>query len=96
VGSYADYSFSLHIYGQDFGQVGGDAERGLRSFFDNFDEPSMLRRSMTSEEAKEMLVLPQMKRLLDRDMIEQWKFGPASIDLLRGLIEEIESGRLTP
>jgi len=96
VGSYADYSFSLHIYGQDFGQVGGDAERGLRSFFDNFDEESMLRRSMTSEDAREMLVLPQMKRLLDQDMIEQWKFGPASIDLLKGLIEEIESGQLTP
>jgi len=37
-----------------------------------------------------------MKRLLDRDMIEQWKFGPASIDLLKGLIEEIESGNLMP
>lgn len=96
VGSYADYSFSLHIYGQDFGQVGGDADRGLRSFFDNFDEESILRRSMTSDDAREMLVLPQLKRLLDRDMIEQWKFGPASIDLLKGLIGEIESGNLIP
>jgi hypothetical protein len=94
VGSYADYSFSLHIYGQDFGQVGGDAERGLRSFFDNFDEESYIRRSMNSEDALDMLVLPQLKNLLSDPMIEQWKFGEKSIDLLKNLIAELESGTL--
>jgi len=96
VGSYADYSFSLHIYGQDFGQVGGDAERGLRSFFDNFDEEAIVKRSMTSEEAKEMLVLPQLKGLLSDSQIEQWKFGPKSIEILEQLITDIEEGRLVP
>lgn len=59
LGSYADYSFSLHIYGQDFKQVAGDAERGLASFFDTFDEKTYIERSLNSEDAKELLVLPQ-------------------------------------
>jgi len=95
LGSYADYSFSLHIYGQDFKQVGGDKERGLRSFFDNFDEQSYLERSLTSEEAKEMLVLPQLRGLLAPQLVEQWRFPPASIALLNDLIAGIESGKYT-
>ncbi len=96
VGSYADYSFSLHIYGQDFGQVGGDSERGLRSFFDNFDEESILRRSLSSEDAREMLVLPQLKNLLSEPQRAQWKFAPPQIDLLERLIAGIEEGKLLP
>ena len=93
VGSYADYSFSLHIYGQDHGQVGGDAERGLASFFDTFDEQTYLQRSMTSDDARDMLVLPQLNELLSDRMIEQWRFPPESIDMLKQLIADIESCR---
>jgi len=93
VGSYADYAMSLHIYGQDFKQVGGDAERGLASFFDTFNEQSYMERALSSEDAKEMLVIPQMRELLTPRMIEQWKFPQASIDLLEELIKGIESGR---
>lgn len=93
VGSYADYSFSLHIYGQDFGQVGGDSERGLRSFFDNFDEEAFLRRSMTSEQACEMLVLPQLQGLLSEKQMEQWKFPESALDTINDLIEGLQSGR---
>lgn len=91
VGSYADYCFSLHIYGQDFKQVGGDDERGLKSFFDTFDEQSYLDRSLSSEDAKTMLVLPQLKELLTirRD---EWKFPPENIALLEQLIADIEAG----
>jgi len=96
VGSYADYSFSLHIYGQDFSQVAGDPERGLKSFFDNFDEEAILRRSLTSEQAGEMLVLPQLKNLLSDQQIEQWGFGPQSIRLLRTLITDLEGGTFLP
>ncbi len=96
VGSYADYSFALHIYGQDFGQVGGDKERGLRSFFDNFDEESILRRSLSSEDACEMLVLPQLKNLLTDQQKEQWKFGPKQIELLDKLIANFEKGKCLP
>ncbi len=92
VGSYADYSCSLHIYGQDFGAVGGDAERGLKSFFDTFDEAGFLARSLTSEMARDMLVLPQLENLLSEREIAQWRFPSSSIKLIRSLIRDIESG----
>jgi hypothetical protein len=95
VGSYADYSFSLHIYGQDFAAVGGDAAKGLQSFFDTFDEETFLARSLPSAIALEMLVLPQLRNLLTDRQREQWKFPPESIELVETLIEDLEMGRLT-
>lgn len=95
VGSYADYSGAMHIYGQDFGAVGGDAERGLQSFFETFDEETFVARSLTSEMARDMLVLPQLYNLLTDRQREQWGFPPESIALLETLIGDIESGRCT-
>ncbi len=92
VGSYADYSGSLHIYGQDFGAVGGAPERGLQSFFETFDEESFIARSLPSEIARDMLVLPQLYDLLTERQIEQWQFPPESIELIRSLIRDIEQG----
>lgn len=92
VGSYADYSCSLHIYGQDFGAVGGDSERGLQSFFDTFDEDSFISRSLPSDIARDMLVLPQLENLLSEREISQWHFPPASVELIQGLIDDIRSG----
>ncbi len=94
VGSYADYTTSLHIYGQDFALVGGDAERGLRSFFDNFDEETYVRRAFTSEQATEMLVLPQLRGLLTPAQQQQWRFPPAAIELIERLVAGLESGEL--
>ncbi|HDP35096.1 MAG TPA: hypothetical protein ENN29_08315 [Candidatus Hydrogenedentes bacterium] len=94
VGSYADYSCSLHIYGQDFGAVGGDAERGLQSFFDTFDEEGFIARSLPSDIARDMLVLPQLQNLLSEREIQQWHFPPESISLIKDLIADIESGVL--
>lgn len=94
VGSYADYASSLHIYGQDFGAVGGDAERGLKSFFDNFDEETYLARSLTSEMARDMLVIPQLKELLSPRLVAQWRFPNASIRMIEGIIADLESGKL--
>ena len=96
VGSYADYSFAMHIYGQDFGAVGGDPERGLQSFFDNFDEETFIARSLTSEQACDMLILPQLKGLCTHDHVEQWRFPKTAIDLLQRLIDDMESGRVLP
>ena len=93
MGSYADYAMSLHIYGQDFKQVGGDAGKGLASFFETFDEKSYLARSMSSDDAKDLLVLPQLKELLAPSSIEQWHFPPESVRLLEDLIAGIESGK---
>jgi thymidylate synthase len=94
VGSYADYSASLHIYGQVFSQVGGDEEKGLKSFFENFDEETFVARSMTSDVACEMLVLPQLQELLME--VDQWRFQDESIKLLEGLIGDLESEKYTP
>lgn len=91
-GSYADYSGSLHIYGQDFGAVGGDADKGLQSFFDTFDEKSFVARSLPSEVALDMLVLPQLHNLLSERQREQWKFPPESISLVENLINDLEQG----
>lgn len=93
VGSYADFCFSLHIYGQDFAAVGGDAERGLQSFFETFDEESYLGRSLDSESAREMLVLPQLGNLLTARQREQWRFPPESIAILEKLVDDLEHGR---
>ena len=92
VGSYADYSCSLHIYGQDFAAVGGNADRGLQSFFDTFDEETFIARSLPSEIALEMLVLPQLRQLLTERQIEQWGFPPASIELIESLVADLEAG----
>ncbi len=93
VGSYADYSFAMHIYGQDFGAVGGDSARGLKSFFENFTEESFVARSLTSEQAAEMLVLPQLKTLLEEEKIREWRFPEESVTTLRTLIDDIETGK---
>lgn len=92
VGSYADYAASLHIYGQDFGAVGGDSERGLKSFFDTFDEDTFLARSLTSEMAADMLVLPQLRQLMSETSIQQWGFPREAVALGERLIQQIESG----
>jgi thymidylate synthase len=93
IGSYADYACSLHIYGQDFGAVGGNSERGLQSFFDTFDEDAFVARSLTSEMAKDMLVLPQLYDLMSDRQVEQWGFPPESVELIKSLIADIESDK---
>jgi hypothetical protein len=95
VGSYADYSSALHIYGQDFGAVGGDAARGLRSFFETFDEDAFVARSLPSEIARDMLVLPQLHNLLSDRQRDQWQFPPESLALIESLIRDLESGSVT-
>lgn len=96
VGSYADYAASLHIYGQDFGAVGGDDARGLKSFFENFDEGAYIARSLTSEMARDMLVVPQLKELISERGQANWKFPPEAIALGQQLIDDMESGKSMP
>ena len=95
VGSYADYAASLHIYGQDFSAVGGDAERGLQSFFDTFDEETYIARSLTSEMAADMLVLPQLYDLVSEERAAQWRFPAEAIALGKKIIADIEKGLMT-
>ena len=95
-GSYADYSSSLHIYGQDFAAVGGDEERGLCSFFDNFDEDAILERSMTSADARDLLIIPQLEELLTGRKIAEWKFGPESVAIIGRLLDDLREERILP
>jgi len=96
VGSYADYAASLHIYGQDFGAVGGDAERGLKSCFDTFNEDAYVARSLTSEMARDMLIIPQLEALLSERGIQEWRFPPEAVALGRKLIADMISGAFLP
>lgn len=94
VGSYADYSGSLHIYGQDFVSVGGDKENGIKSFFDNFDEETILKRSLTSEQARDLLIIPQLQELLTKKKIEEWKFPNYVVDDIECLLDDFKKGYL--
>ncbi len=93
-GSYADFSTSLHIYGQDFAQVGGDEERGIRGFLDNFpDVDSFIAKAMTSIDAMELLVIPQLEQLLNETY---WNFPEATKEAMRVEIERMKAGEFTP
>lgn len=95
VGSYADYSASLHVYGRDFGHVGGDQDRGLKSFFDTFPTADdYVARSMSSEMAVPGLVIPQLQGLLTPAKVQEWKLGEPQIALVKDLIHRFETGAL--
>jgi len=94
LGLYADFSCSLHIYGQDFAAVGGDASKGIASFFDAFpDEDSFIVRSLTSE-MKAPFIIADLEGLKSEKLVEQWRFSKKSLDLIDQLIREISDGSL--
>jgi len=94
LGSWADYSASLHIYGQDFDKVAGNSEKGLQSFFDTFDEETFIARSLTSEMAAEMLVIPQLEALLTPASQANWQFPDETLTAIRQLINDIKNSTL--
>jgi thymidylate synthase len=93
VGSYADFSMSCHIYGQDFSHVGGDKAQGLTGFFDNFPHVEMFVNKARSSECMRDLNLAQLEDLLSPRGIEQNEFPTESIELISDLIDGLESGR---
>ena len=90
VGSYADYSTSLHIYGMDFSKIRGSAEKGVRSFFEKYSAESFAAGSLESARVKESLILPQLEELSAE---EQWHFTPQSRAVLEDLIEGLKTDR---
>ncbi len=96
VGSYADYSSSLHIYGSYFNEIEGDSEKGLKSFFERHDEEAFINMSMESEQARDLLVLPELKELLTPQKIEEWKFGEEQTGIIETLIDDLEQGKYLP
>jgi len=96
VGSYADYSSSLHIYGSYFHEIEGDTEKGLKSFFERHDEETFINMSMTGEQARDFLVLPELKELLTPQKIEEWKFGDEQTAIIETIINDLEQGKYLP
>jgi len=89
---YADMSNSLHIYGQDFSKIQGD-DKGHASFFDIFPTvESYVGRSMDSESATIMEILPQMKELARQK--DQWKFTQEEEAIIQREIDFLEAGNL--
>src|SRR5574340_566816 len=85
VGPYSESNGSLHIYGQDY------KTKGMDRFFARFPTcESFVARARTSESVRELEIIPQLEDLL---VETTWKFPPAALDLLRGLIEDYRSGR---
>jgi len=91
VGSYADYSTSLHIYGQDFHNIQEDPRKGIRDFFERFTAEKFAQGSLQSEAAKELLVIPQLEELGREDAL--WHFTSASKKILDDLLDGLTSGR---
>lgn len=90
VGSYADYSTSLHIYGQDFHHIRENPEKGIKDFFEKNTLESFCRTSLASEKARDLLVLPQLEEL-ERE--SQWRFTPEALGIIRDLMDGLETGR---
>lgn len=85
VGSYSDYSSSLHIYGQDL------ARWNVKQGYIDRGAEAMLKRAMTSEKAQENLVVPQLENLLQQ--AEKENYPENNKQIIRGLISDLKEGR---
>ena len=87
-GPYSESNGSLHIYGQDY------KSKGMDRFFTRFPTcESFVQRARTSEAVRDVEIIPQLEDLLAETT---WKFPPAALDLIRGLIDDYRSGRFVP
>ncbi len=88
VGPYSETSGSLHIYGQDY------LSKGMDKFFTRFPTcESFIHRARTSEQVRDVEIIPQLEDLLGETT---WNFPPAALELIRGLIDDFQSGRFMP
>lgn len=85
VGSYSDYSTSLHLYGQDI------SEKGVGKYVAEGEDAAM-RKALDSMKAAKRLVVPQLEDLLAEQ--KQWQFGDKQMEMIRTLISDIEEGRV--
>jgi len=94
VGNYIDFTGSLHIYGECLIEIEGDSKLGIKGFFDNFPtEQDFINRSMTSEKAKDLLIIPQLEELKEE---KEWNFPQGSIEIIDILIEDYKSVKFLP
>jgi len=88
IGPYSESNGSLHIYGQDY------ESKGMDKFFTRFPTcQSFIERARTSEYLCDREIIPQLEDLLTETT---WKFPPAALDLIRGLIGAFRSGQFVP
>jgi thymidylate synthase len=92
VGGYSDFSYSLHIYGQDIaspGSMGMTAQQYI-----DMGEEKVMGRARDSENARDNLVVPQLEDLLAEDKIAEWKFGEEQIEMIKSFINDLNYGKL--
>jgi thymidylate synthase len=88
IGPYSEDISSLHIYGQDYSQ------KGMDTFFKRMDtEKKFIARAMTSADACESLILPQLAELRQETV---WRFPPAALAIIDRLIDTYRSGACLP
>lgn len=84
IGSYSDYSSSLHLYGQDIN------EKGVAKYVE-LGEEKALNRAMGSEKAKERLVLPQLEDFLAKAE----NYPEERKEIIRKIISDLKEGKRT-
>ncbi len=88
VGRYKDFADSLHIYGQVLKSM--DVEK-LVAKWSALPEKDL---GYTSEDARELLVIPDLEKLLAED--EQWHFPPEAKSKIASEIERLKRGEYLP
>lgn len=84
VGSYSDYSSSLHIYGQD---------AKLAENFLKKTEEEVVETARGIQGNMEGVVISQVEGLLTPELIAQWKFGKPQISLIRAIADDLKASR---
>ncbi len=85
VGSYSDYSSSLHIYGQDV------TEKGVKQYIDMGEEKVILRASEKQDKLKSLIPL-QIDELIEKK--DYWNFSKETLEWMNGLSNDIKVGKL--
>jgi len=88
VGKYKDFADSLHIYGQVLKSM--DVGKMVRKWNALPEEE----KGYTSEDARDLLVIPDLERLLTED--SQWHFPQEAKDRIIGEMERMERGEYLP
>lgn len=84
VGSYSDYSSSLHIYGQDI------TEKGVKAYVD-MGEEKVIETAIKKQDMFKAIIPIQIEGLLDQQ--ETWRFPEETRDWMKKLLEDFESGK---
>ena len=88
VGRYKDFADSLHIYGQVLRSM--DVEKMVGKWNSLSEEE----RGYTSEDARDLLVMPDLEKLLDED--PQWRFSQEAKDKIVREMERMKRGEYLP